>query len=338
MNRRAVAAVGVILVLLGLVGPLGPAGAILDDASASAPDDGPATWIVVEVDAAGDAHWSIESRFDVSTADRRAAFEDVVARAEAGEGPYEVATFEAYRDRAAAVVNRSMSIEDASWEHHVEDDVGVLSFTFTWTDFAHTGDGRLEVGDAFQSPSGTWFESLGPDTWLTIAGPEDAAVATSPPGREVVDGAVTWEGPTTFDPGDLTVAYRLAGTGNEIDAPTAVALAVVLVGFAGVLWWMYRREQAGGGHPTASSPEAAPPDEDDAPVDRIDEELLSDPERVERLLEDHGGRMKQADIVEATDWSTAKVSQLLSEMAEEGRVEKLRLGQENLISLPNDDT
>ena len=64
--------------------------------------------------------------------------------------------------------------------------------------------------------------------------------------------------------------------------------------------------------------------------------LLSDEERVERLLEQNGGRMKQATIVDETDWSDAKVSQLLSAMAEEGRVDKLRLGRENLISLPED--
>lgn len=46
--------------------------------------------------------------------------------------------------------------------------------------------------------------------------------------------------------------------------------------------------------------------------------------------------MKQAAIVTETGWSNAKVSQLLSAMAEEGRVEKLRIGRENLISLPDD--
>ncbi|WP_430504387.1 helix-turn-helix transcriptional regulator [Haloparvum sp. PAK95] len=73
------------------------------------------------------------------------------------------------------------------------------------------------------------------------------------------------------------------------------------------------------------------PGEDDAEEDLS---LLSDAERVERLLDRNGGRMRQADIVEETDWSDAKVSQLLSSMADEGRVEKLRLGRENLISLP----
>jgi uncharacterized membrane protein len=46
--------------------------------------------------------------------------------------------------------------------------------------------------------------------------------------------------------------------------------------------------------------------------------------------------MKQSRIVEETRWSTAKVSQLLSSMADEGRVEKLRIGRENLISLPEE--
>jgi hypothetical protein len=71
--------------------------------------------------------------------------------------------------------------------------------------------------------------------------------------------------------------------------------------------------------------------------DGIDEELLSDEERVERLLERNGGRMKQATIVKETGWSNAKVSQLLSSMAEEDRVDKLRIGRENLISFPDED-
>ena len=47
--------------------------------------------------------------------------------------------------------------------------------------------------------------------------------------------------------------------------------------------------------------------------------------------------MRQADIVDATGWSDAKVSQLLSEMTDSGRVQKLRLGRENLISLPEQE-
>ena len=46
--------------------------------------------------------------------------------------------------------------------------------------------------------------------------------------------------------------------------------------------------------------------------------------------------MKQAKIVKETGWSNAKVSQLLSSMENDDRVDKLRIGRENLISLPEE--
>lgn len=61
--------------------------------------------------------------------------------------------------------------------------------------------------------------------------------------------------------------------------------------------------------------------------------LLTDEDRVRHLLDRSGGRMKQSAIVEETGWSKAKVSRLLSAMDEDGAVEKLSLGRENVISL-----
>ncbi|MEZ3142712.1 helix-turn-helix transcriptional regulator [Halobaculum sp. MBLA0143] len=87
----------------------------------------------------------------------------------------------------------------------------------------------------------------------------------------------------------------------------------------------------------AESDVESEPEPDPEPEPEPEPELLSDEERVERLLEQNGGRMRQADIVSETGWSDAKVSQLLSAMAEEGRVDKLRLGRENLISFPDAD-
>jgi hypothetical protein len=93
-------------------------------------------------------------------------------------------------------------------------------------------------------------------------------------------------------------------------------------------------DPSAGGAPETGAGAAAAEAADD---DEEDLSLLSDEERVERLLDANGGRMRQADIVAETGWSDAKVSQLLSAMADEGRVEKLRLGRENLISLPDDE-
>ena len=65
-----------------------------------------------------------------------------------------------------------------------------------------------------------------------------------------------------------------------------------------------------------------------------DEEFLTDRERVRRLLEENGGRMKQSNIVDSVDWSKAKVSRLLAELEDDEQVTKLRLGRENLVCLP----
>lgn len=67
------------------------------------------------------------------------------------------------------------------------------------------------------------------------------------------------------------------------------------------------------------------------------EEFLTDREHVQRLVRENGGRMKQSEIVDAVDWSKAKVSRLLAELEEDGRVTKLRLGRENLVCLPGQE-
>ncbi|RKD94989.1 helix-turn-helix transcriptional regulator [Halopiger aswanensis] len=64
-----------------------------------------------------------------------------------------------------------------------------------------------------------------------------------------------------------------------------------------------------------------------------DEELLTDEDRVVKLIRENGGRMKQVNIVEETGWSKSKVSMLLSDMEDEGLISKLRVGRENIISL-----
>jgi hypothetical protein len=65
--------------------------------------------------------------------------------------------------------------------------------------------------------------------------------------------------------------------------------------------------------------------------------VLTDADRVAEVLADHDGQLRQSDTVEAFDWSKSKTSRVLSEMADEGRVEKLRIGRENVIRLDSAD-
>lgn len=64
-----------------------------------------------------------------------------------------------------------------------------------------------------------------------------------------------------------------------------------------------------------------------------DPELLTDEDRVVRLLELEGGRCKQSAIADELGWSASKTSRVVSDMADAGTVEKLRIGRENVIDL-----
>ncbi|QSG04833.1 helix-turn-helix transcriptional regulator [Halapricum desulfuricans] len=147
--------------------------------------------------------------------------------------------------------------------------------------------------------------------------------------------------PTVDSGSNSSAAAGVSQTGNEPNGNTDGQRAV-----ADERGESADSEGAGDGAHAAGSTAAAITEEvteeadkrDERSEDEIAEELLSDEERVERLLDEHGGRMKQARIVEETGWSNAKVSQLLSAMDEDGRIEKLRIGRENLISLPDEES
>lgn len=169
---------------------------------------------------------------------------------------------------------------------------------------------------------------------------------------------VTTPTPTTTTSGTSTTTVGPSETAGSVPV-VAIVLAVVALGIVG-LYSLQRRgfpvdsngdRDGTDGDSVGSSDDGGP--DDGTPVDDesdqpeqsaeaetmppLDRELLSDEEYVEALVERNGGRMKQATIVTETGWSNAKVSQLLSSMAEEGRIEKLRLGRENLISFPDVD-
>ncbi|PAU85200.1 hypothetical protein CK500_00605 [Halorubrum salipaludis] len=251
--------------------------------------------------------------------------------------------------------------------------VGELRLTFVWTEFLEADGENLVLGDALTTPNdGTWLLSLEEGQTLEVATPEGYTV-TGTPGATVPlrDNAVIIEGPRTFAEGErVAVVYAPAGTTAPPWTMLTAAIVVAAVLIAGSIVG-YRRRTDGehdpvagasadegavdsdGGEPTDGGPrggadgnaDGPDPTGDDTGADDAtggagdgeDLSLLSDEERVERLLEDNGGRMRQADIVAETGWSDAKVSQLLSAMADSGRVEKLRLGRENLISIPDDD-
>ena len=64
--------------------------------------------------------------------------------------------------------------------------------------------------------------------------------------------------------------------------------------------------------------------------------FLSDEGRIVQVLVENGGRIKQHQITDETGWSKSKVSRILSRMCDDGTVEKITVGRENVITLPEE--
>ncbi|WP_159900312.1 helix-turn-helix transcriptional regulator [Salinirussus salinus] len=172
------------------------------------------------------------------------------------------------------------------------------------------------------------------------AGAETPGEGTATPGS---DGSGTNGGAGSDGAGDPNGSSPNDG-GSGLMLPVALGV-VLLLGLVGLAWYsgaIPAGRASGTDGETGSPGDAGGPSagtagaqtRDPAASPPVSEaELLSDEDRVRRLLEDNGGRMKQVDIVDETEWSKSKVSMLLSEMEEDGEISKLRVGRENIISL-----
>lgn len=247
---------------------------------------------------------------------------------------------------------------------------GIVTYSFDWEGFARNDGENLQVGDAFESgfflnandtlrlyaPEGYQLADFSPPpdeqtnetaTWVGRldfgTGEPAAAIVSAPAGGSAAApvGAAGDGGPDAGSADGGPVPDVSAGEPGGLAGPVLALLgAAALVG--GGLW--YRRRNADSPDAgTDRSPEADRRSPADRPgggatanggTDLYDgDELLTDGERVRQIVRRHGGRMKQADIVEEVEWSKSKVSRVLGDLAEDGVVEKTRIGRENVITL-----
>ncbi len=359
----------VLLVVAGLAGlvAVGASGGVAESYSQSAPAANATnatnttdTTIVVALDADGDATWNISTSFDLETAEQTDAYRTLAAGFESGDEPaLGLATFERVVDRVTLAENRQMSLTDVDRttapEQQVANGTGWLSVSFTWENFARTEDDEMYVDDVLTTENGVWFEALDDGETLLLRPPPGFGVLSANVDEDfasiVGDGSIMWTGPASFDEASLQTSFIGNGgttpppdNGSSSSAWLFGAVVGLAAGGALVVYIVWRRRGPDSGDDSpetepatvgaAGAADTAAPDTEE---ESVDEELLSDEERVEHLLERNGGRMKQADIVEETDWSNAKVSQLLSAMEEDGDIDKLRIGRENLISFPEEN-
>jgi hypothetical protein len=359
-SDRTLATLAVVLLVGVAVAPpvLGsaPAGAGFLQTSVD-PD---AVVLRADVGESGTAEWTVEYRLRLADENATEAFESVRSDIEANASAFRTRFADGMSRTVAGAENvtgREMGLLDVTVSADRQtfgQEYGVIAYRFTWTNFATTDDDRLRVGDAL---SELFLDS---ETALRVAYPDGYGVETvSPPPTENRTDAVVWRGPVDFgaDEPRLVVARGADDSGGSPVTLRFVAGAVVLALAVGGGAWLYRGRNASDVPP----PPASESDDDtgvgadaDAEVgvddaggavtapadDGEDEEppaeLLSNEERVVRLLDESGGRVKQQRIAEAFDWTDAKTSQVVGNLRDDDAVETFRIGRENVVTLPEE--
>ncbi|QSG14289.1 helix-turn-helix transcriptional regulator [Halapricum desulfuricans] len=223
---------------------------------------------------------------------------------------------------------------------------GVVEMSFLWTNFTEQSGQRLRIGDVFTNGL-----ALGPDVRFVITRSDALRFTVVEPAPGTMSGSnittsrtITWSGEREFNPYRPLVRLAPPSTDRATNTTVApddgdglpmwlpiVAVVIVVAGGAGAIWRLAQRRP----DTTTDPQEAGAAEQASAGSSAVEpQEVLSDSERVKSLLDEHSGRMRQSEIVEATDWSKSKVSMLLSDMEDDDEITKLRVGRENIVSLP----
>lgn len=296
--------------------------------------------IEVELHSDGTARWNVQYRVRLHNQTMMDAFAAVRERIESNR----LERAGTFRLRAKPTVTaasnetgREMELRavtvDAEQRQVVgaPDRYGVVTYTFEWTNFAAVGDGTLVAGNALSQ----FF--LGDQTTMLVTWPEDYRLVEAEPGSdEDRNDAVVWRGPKEFTADGPRVVVEPTD-----DASTTLPVSPVWLAAAAVLTaalaagWHRRRESGTAGTDNIDS-SSSTPSSASASASGASAELLSDEERILRLLEENDGRMKQQAVIETLDWSETKASQVVTDLHDAEKIERYRLGRENVLALPGE--
>lgn len=290
----------------------------------------------------GNARWAIEYSVRLDDDNETAAFEDLQSDIAANESEYRdqferrmrptVRTAENSTSREMAIRNVSVTAE----KRQLPQQFGVVRYSFEWIGFAAVDGDRLLIGDVLEGLF------LGENTRLVVSWPTDYEVrelAPEPDNRG--ESSATWFGPREFGRGEPHVVVAPASP-LPVSGWSLGLVAVVVAGL-GASWWY--RDRLPRLSRTVRTDRAETEGVDAPPVDEGDgdeaaeassEALLSPEERVVRLLEERGGRMRQQEVVSEFDWTAARTSQVVGKLRDEGTIETFRLGRENVLTFSDE--
>ncbi|MDY6764089.1 MAG: hypothetical protein SV377_00105 [Halobacteria archaeon] len=326
------------------------------------------TSFTIHVHENGNATWTVEYREPLQNQRQEEDFREFMEDFEEGNATIFVG-IEDLRDivrEGENITGRSMSIEgfnrNVVIQNTVSGKIGIARVTFKWTNFSARHNESLLVGDVLNG------FIIGSNQRLVIEYDTNLTLKKAVPDPDLIEqNRLRWDGKRVFEPGNPEIVLGLNTTdenGSDSDPPDdpnpndpgengngsgqndgsdtnnsmsmttwmGLVAGLLVAGFIGGAISNHYLQAKMGEEARITEVET----EDQGDEDEVPPELLTDEDRIIHMLQENGGRMKQVDIVNKTDWSKSKVSMVLSDMEDEGTISKLRLGRENIIELESE--
>ncbi len=235
--------------------------------------------------------------------------------------------------RAGIATSRPMTASDfdvsISEQKTAIGNYGIVRYSFKWTHLAEVSGSSIIMGDVF---FGGQYISNGDTFIVKVPAGYKVSGATPEPDVQRKDELI-WNGPRTFNSGEPSITFN-----KKTSWLMTLGILILLLG-AGAFIYLKKRNTDNSNTPVKPrkvvevEPEDLESTEPLQPYVSADSILESDEDMIVSMLKESGGAMMQSGIVKNSGFSKSKTSSLLNKMAEDGLIQRLKKGRENLVRL-----
>ena len=228
-------------------------------------------------------------------------------------------------DSAAIITNREMTADENSLQINttISLESKITEYSFVWLNFSIIKGNLLTFGDVFQVNN--FFGQLFGEAALQLTYPSDFTVKSIfPTPYEREDSADTMKWSRTQDLVTNRVSIVLSNNSQVGNATNngwefyAIVIAIIFVGailsLTGFFMFKRRKNKA-------------------SLANNIESPIMSEEDKVLKLLKSFGGNMRQSEITEQSRFSKAKTSQLLTALEKKGSITRYMSGRDKIVTL-----
>ena len=226
-------------------------------------------------------------------------------------------------DVASTLTHRSMSIDVNSLQINttVISDSKTTEYSFKWQNFTILRGNELVLGDVFLVND--FFKHLYGDAALEINYPSILTVkAVSPAPYSQQNSELLWSRTQDLTSNDVNIVLvdsNQTATNDNSWQLYGVLIILSAAGIVLVLLGFYLNKRRKNNNTTTALEDVSP--------------LVSEEEKVLRLLKSSGGSMRQSQITGQCHFSKAKTSQLLSLLEKRGNITRYKSGRDKIVTL-----